>query len=142
MRLQQWFLNCLMPPRTRQASRPRPRMSSDGVDRSSVDPRARDWKPTRRGVKMSGGVSPISTTSGTPSLGVPFQVGSPVTTSFSSLTDTTGNPIELDTSSQELGIFAEDPLVAKASKSVLSYLSPTPAHAANRPVAKATHKAK
>ena len=67
MRLQQWFLNCLMPPRTRPASRPRPGMSSDGVDRSSVDPRARDWMPTRRGVKMSGGVSPISTTGGTPS---------------------------------------------------------------------------
>jgi Domain of unknown function (DUF4915) len=36
MRLQQWFLNCLMPTRTRPASRPRPGMSSDGVDRSSV----------------------------------------------------------------------------------------------------------
>jgi hypothetical protein len=36
MRPQQWFLNCLMPPRTRPASRPRPGMSSDGVDRSSV----------------------------------------------------------------------------------------------------------
>jgi hypothetical protein len=33
-------------------------MSSDSVDRSSVDPRARDWIPTRRGVKMSGGASP------------------------------------------------------------------------------------
>ena len=32
-------------------------VSSDGVDRSSVDPRARDWIPTRRGVKMSGGAA-------------------------------------------------------------------------------------
>jgi hypothetical protein len=34
---------------------PRRGMSSDGVDRSSVDPRARDWIPTRRGVTMSVG---------------------------------------------------------------------------------------
>jgi len=44
---------------------PRRGMSSDGV---SVDPRARDWIPTRRGVKMSVGELPhISTTIGTPS---------------------------------------------------------------------------
>jgi hypothetical protein len=75
-------------------------------------------------------------------LNLAFQVGSPITTSFSSLTDTSGNPIELDTDSQELGIFAQDPPVTKASTSVLSYLSLTPAHAATKPVAKATHKAK
>jgi hypothetical protein len=46
---------------------PRRGMSSDGIDRSSVAPRARGWIPTRRGAKMSGGVSPISTTGGTPS---------------------------------------------------------------------------
>src|SRR6516165_3481379 len=32
-------------------------VSSASVDRSSVDPRASEWIPTRCGVKMSGGVS-------------------------------------------------------------------------------------
>ena len=43
---------------------PRRGKSSDGV---SGDPRARDGIPTRRSVKMSGGVLPISTTGGTTS---------------------------------------------------------------------------
>jgi hypothetical protein len=46
---------------------PRREVSPDSVDRSSVGLRARDWIPTRRGVEMSGGVSSISTTGGTPS---------------------------------------------------------------------------
>ncbi len=71
-----------------------------------------------------------------------FQVGSPTTTNFSSLTDTSGNPIEFDTWSQELGRFATGPQVTKASTSMLSYLSLAPAHAKTKPAAKITHKTK
>ena len=66
----------------------------------------------------------------------PFQVVSPnptIATSFSNLTDTSGNPIAANEhiySVADVGRFAASPRVAKASPAVLSYLFGTPTHAA------------
>ena len=45
-------------------------LSRTYAHRKRLDPRARDWIPTRRGVKMTGGVFPILTSGGTSSRSV------------------------------------------------------------------------
>jgi hypothetical protein len=81
-------------------------------------------------------------------IGIDFEVGSPTSASFSSLADTSGNPIvsanpAIDTIPY-IGSFVQFSRVAPASSSVLSYLfgAPTPTHATPKVHAKPMHKVK
>jgi hypothetical protein len=76
-------------------------------------------------------------------IGVEFEIGSPNSASFSSLADTSGNPIASGNpaidSFPNIGSFVQFTEQAKASPSVLSYLFGTPTQAKARGNAKFTH---
>jgi hypothetical protein len=79
-------------------------------------------------------------------VGAEFEVGSPTSASFSSLADTSGNPIvggdPAIYSIVNTGSFVQFTRAAKASSSVLTYLFGATAHATPKGNAKPTHKIK
>jgi hypothetical protein len=73
---------------------------------------------------------------------IEFEVGSPPSTSFSNLVDTSGNPIASDNTYDNIGTLAQFSQVTKASPSTLAYLFGTPTQTKPTPKPKHGHKVK